>query len=411
MAPEPNSFGTHEFIAFARAIGAEPYFAGNVGSGTVAELRDWVEYCNHPAGSTLSDERRANGAAEPFGVRLWGIGNENWGCGGNLTPEAYAEEYVRYRHYAFPFGGTEVTGVACGPNSADWSWTRRFLEQLTGSSRCRLGSVQAFAAHYYCGTAGTATEFDDSQWLELLTRAVAVEGIITGHRSIMDSFDPERKIQLFLDEWGAWHPVEAGKPKSGLYQQNTMRDALVAALSLDIFHNHADKLAMANIAQLINVLQSLLLVEGDRCITTPTYHVFAMYQAHRGGTAVRLVNASEVISHGEAAEEECRERYLDRSRAELHLVSGSASISGDRLCVTVVNAHPSEPADLDLQIAGGRSTVVESVRLSHADPRAHNTFVDPDAVVPAAPASVPVDGGRLRTRLEPGSITRFLVPA
>lgn len=414
FAEESNHFGTHEFVSFARAIGAEPYFAGNLGSGSPRELRDWLEYCNQPAGSTLAEERRSNGSDEPFGIRLWGIGNENWGCGGQLTPQQYAEEFARYRTFAFAFGGTEVDAIACGPSGADWNWTRGFFEQLIHAPRrrpCRL--AQGFAAHYYCGTAGTATEYTDRQWLELLTRAVAVEGVITGHRAIMDEYDPERRIGLVLDEWGAWHPVEPGTAERGLYQQNTIRDALVAALSLDIFHNHADKLVMANIAQLINVLQALLLVDEDRCVTTPTYHVFSMYAAHRAGQAVRLLHDADVLSNGEESEDFARRQYQDRRKAELPRVSGSASINDDRLCLTLVNAAAHEPAEIEVRVrdvALGRSGgSAEIVTLATDDIHQHNTFDAPDRVRPAAPRTRQLDEV-LRTELPAASVTRVSIP-
>jgi len=192
MAPEPNQFGTHEFMAFCRAIGAEPYFAGNVGSGSPAELRDWVEYSNFSGKSTLTEERRANGAEETFGVKHWGIGNENWGCGGHMTPEEYAAAFARYATFVFDYPGNPVEKIACGPSGKDWDWSRRFLEAMfnhQGQNRQQL--IQGFAAHYYCRTAGTATEYDDRQWLELLSRAYAIEGIIVGHRAILDEYDPE----------------------------------------------------------------------------------------------------------------------------------------------------------------------------------------------------------------------------
>jgi alpha-N-arabinofuranosidase len=412
MAAESSAFGTHEFMAFARAIGATPYFAGSLGSGSPRELRDWIEYSNHPSGSTLSDERRANGAEDPFGIELWGIGNENWGCGGRMTPEAYAEAYARYRTFAFPFGGTPITGIAAGPNGADWAWTTRFFDRLEtgtiGSGR-RVNSVQGFAAHYYCQTAGTATEYTDSQWLELLTKASVVDGIITGHRALMDRYDPDRKIGLVLDEWGTWHPVEEGKPAGGLYQQNTIRDALVAAISLDTFHNHADKLVMANIAQLINVLQAVLLVDETRVVKTPTYHVFDMYAPHKGGQAVRLVNGSAVISNGEASGEQCRTRYIDGRRAELRRVTGSASVTGDRLCVTLVNSDPRQPVAVDIDTWGGRVLDASAVSLVTDDIHDHNTFEEPEKVTVGESYEVPVLDGHAQFDLPAASVTRMFL--
>jgi alpha-N-arabinofuranosidase len=425
MAEEPNTFGTHEFMAFCRAIGAEPYFAGNLGSGTPAELRAWVEYCNFGGHSTLANERRANGANDPFNIRWWGVGNENWGCGGNMSPEAYAEAFFRFRNFVFAYPNTEdrngertrVEAVACGPNGGDWAWTRRFFESAkNGHTHNRLGSVQGFAAHYYCGTAGTATEYTEDQWLELLAKATAVDGIISGHRAIMDEYDPDRKIKLLLDEWGAWHPVETGKPKGGLYQQNTIRDACVAALSLDIFHGHADKLHMANIAQLINVLQALLLVSDEGCIKTPTYHVFDLYRPHKGANAVRLLSAAESISDGGVSKEACRRQYIDRRGTALRAVQGSASLSGPdnrTLCVTLVNSHPTQPVEVEIDLHGtARLADAELITLAapDADIRAHNTFAAPDRVRPSAPTRVTAANGECapRVTLPPASVSRLL---
>ena len=411
MAPEPNAFGTHEFMAFTRAIGAEPYFAGNLGSGTPQELRDWIEYCNHGTGTTLSNERIANGAGDPFDIRYWGIGNENWGCGGRISPQEYAEQYSRFRTFAFPFGGTPVYAIASGANGSDWEWTRGFLQQLQASSQGsgnRLASVQAMAAHYYCGTAGTATVFSADQWYELLAKAAAIEGIVTGHRQLMDEVDPERKIGLILDEWGAWHPEEEGKPRQGLYQQNSMRDAVVAALSLDVFHNHADKLVMANIAQLINVLQSLLLVDETRCITTPTYHVFALYAAHRGGQAVAIDTDAEVISAGGAAADHCNRCYLDGDAPGLRQVTGSASVHDDRVVVTIVNSSADAAVDVALDLGDLEISTLTSTTLATDDIHAHNTFDAPDTVRPRGEQELPTAGGTATVALPAASVTRLV---
>ena len=406
MADEPNQFGTHEFVAFCRALGAEPYFAGNLGSATPAELRDWVEYCNFAGKSALADERRANGAEDPFRIRYWGVGNENWGCGGNLSPAEYAGEFSKFRTFVNHYPGAPVDRIACGPNNYDWNWTRKFLE-TAGARMGGLGGIQGFAAHYYCGTAGTATEYTTDQWFELLAKAGAVEGIITGHRAIMDEYDPQRKIALFLDEWGTWHPVETGKPTGGLYQQSTIRDACVAALSLDIFHNHADKLVMANIAQLINVLQALLLVEGDQCIKTPTYHVFDLYKPHKGADAVRFLSASESITDGGAAAAACRACYTDKQPFSLRAVQGSASIKDGRLCVTAVNSHPGESVEVEIEVHGSNVGAFEMVTLAAGDIHAHNTFTDPEQVKLSAPTAVQGSGSRIRVTIPAAGIVRL----
>jgi alpha-L-arabinofuranosidase len=409
MAPEPNQFGTHEFMAFAKAIGAEPYFAASVGAGTVADMADWIEYCNFSGPSTLADERRANGAEEPFKVKYWGIGNENWGCGGSMNPEEYAANFLRYRTFAQNFSGNEVFAIACGPPGSDWKWTRRFFDKIRNDYWDRMGSIQGFSAHYYCGSAGTATTYTDSQWLELLAKAYAVEGVVTGVRSIMDSYDPERRIKLFLDEWGTWHPVEEGKPSGGLYQQNTIRDAAVAAITLDVFNNHADKVAMANIAQLVNVLQALLLVQGSQCLKTPTYHAFDLYQPHKGATAVRSASTAETVSTGEASEATCRSQYLQEKTLELKAVHGSASIKDNALCVTLVATHPTRPVSVDLDIKGANwaDGELELVVLASADIHDHNTFANPDKVKLSRATKLAAGSGPTRVELAPGSIVRL----
>ncbi|MBV9468866.1 MAG: alpha-N-arabinofuranosidase [Abitibacteriaceae bacterium] len=406
-AEEPNHFGTHEFMNFCRFVGAEPYFAGNVGSGTPAELRNWVEYCNFAGNSSLADERRTNGAEEPFKIRYWGIGNENWGCGGNMNPEQYADEFCRYRSFVSNYSGTQVEAIACGQDNADWDWTRRFMEHMRRNYHNRLRSVQGLAMHYYCGTAGTAIEYTNEQWLELLAKSYAIEGIVTGCRSIMDEYDAERRIKLILDEWGAWHPVEKGKPTGGLYQQNTMRDACVAALSLDVFHNQADKLFMANIAQLINVLQAVLLVEEDKCIKTPTYHVFDLYQPHKGAQAVRFETYADTVTDGGPSAHYCQTRYLERKTFALRAVHGSASVRDGALCVTAVNTHPTEAIELEVELHRSGWNEVQVVTLNADDIHAHNTFSQPENVQLAAPQTVTARDGFLRVPMPAGSVIRL----
>jgi alpha-N-arabinofuranosidase len=271
----------------------------------------------------------------------------------------------------------------------------------------RIFKTQGFAAHYYCGTAGTATSYDDGQWLELLAKAAAIEGIITGHRTLMDDYDPERKIKLIVDEWGTWHPVEAGKPAGGLYQQNTLRDACVAALTLDTFNNQADKIFMANIAQLINVLQALLLVEGNQCIKTPTYHVFDLYQAHKGATAVRFLTAGETVSDGGASAQACQSCYLEKKPFALRAVQGSASVRDERLCVTVVNTHPTQPIELDLEVYKHKLDTIEAVALAASDIHAHNTFEEPNQVYLSNARQIEARGEHTRVLLPAGSVVRI----
>jgi alpha-N-arabinofuranosidase len=385
---ETNEFGTHEFIQLCRLIGATPYVCGNVGSGSPGELRNWVEYCNFAGDSTLARRRAANGSPEPFGVRYWGVGNENWGCGGNFCPEDYAAEYKRFSTYLRDFSGTPLFLIACGPNGNNADWSRRFFTKLAGFRR-----IHAFAAHYYCGTAGTATEYTKDEWYQLIHRSLAVEPLIQQQRAILDGFDPERKIGLIIDEWGTWHRPAEGRNPRHLWQQNTLRDALVAAATLDIFNRHADKVIMGNIAQTINVLQAMILTDGDKMLTTPTFHVYGMYQSHQGGQSLRTFFEADEISFKAGNEER-----------NLFGLSGSASLKDNVLTLSVVNPHAKKPVKATIDLRGGKAQSVETTTLTHEDVRAHNTFDAPSNVTPQTSATE-LSGGKLRYAFAPASVT------
>lgn len=364
---ETNQFGTHEFIRFCRLIGAAPYICGNVGSGSPEEMRDWVEYCNFAGDSTLARQRGRNGHPEPFRVTYWGVGNENWGCGGNFCPEDYAAEYKRFATFLRDFEGCPLVLIACGPAGNDTDWTHRFFEKLG-----RFGRIHGFAAHYYCGTAGTATEYTVDQFYELLHRAVQMEKLIVQQRAILDGYDPERRIGLVVDEWGTWHPTAPGQHPRFLGQQNTLRDALVAALTLDLFNRHADKVVMANIAQTVNVLQAVILTDGEKMLTTPTYHVYEMYAPHQGGTSIRSFFEADEIAF-----------KVDEEAQRLPALTGSASLKGKTLFLTVVNARADEPIEAIVHLRNGGQVARATARvLTDEDLHAHNTFEAPEALVP-----------------------------
>src|SRR5439155_3174744 len=274
---DPNRFGTNEFIRFCRLVGAAPYIAANVRSLPARDFYQWVEYCNAPAGATtMSDLRSAAGEREPFGVSYWGVGNEPWGCGGNFTPEEYATEFRRYTAFV-PKYGTPLKLIAAGPNGGDREWTTRFFRTLTARGPAALNNVFGWALHYYCGSTGarSAVEFTIDEWYDLLLRADRMDSLITQHWSAMAESDPAHKVKLVVDEWGAWHAAAPEMPANYLWAYpGTLRDALVAALTLDTFNRHADKIAMANVAQLINTIHSLFVAREDRFIVTPNFHVF-----------------------------------------------------------------------------------------------------------------------------------------
>jgi len=389
---ETNAFGTHEFIQVCRTLGAEPYLAGNVASGTPRELRDWVEYCNFAGDSTLARRRAENGSPTPFGVRYWGIGNEAWGCGGYFSPDEYAGQFRRFATFIREFSGAAPFLIACGPDGNNLDWTRRFMEKLGSFSR-----IHGLAAHYYCGTAGpSATEFSADQWYELLEKALRIENLICDQRELLDEFDPQRKIGLVLDEWGTWHLPTPGRNPAHLWQQNTLRDALVAALTLDTFNRNADKLVMANIAQTVNVLQAMILTQDDKMITTPTYHVFEMYRAHQRGQRVACQIDAPSISF--AAGDEKR---------TLPGLAGSCSLKGDWITLSVVNPHASLPVESAIDLESVTLADATVTVLTHAELNAHNTFENPNVLRPVVmpwefstrhvfpPASVTVIRGRL----------------
>jgi alpha-N-arabinofuranosidase len=375
---EDNSFGTNEFIGLCRLIGADPYLAGNVGAGTPRELRDWMEYCNYPSGSTLSDERAANGSPEPFRVRYWGVGNENWGCGGHMTPEEYASHYRRYSTYLRGFGDTKPFLIACGPNRNDIGWSRRFMDAMHGQ-----GPISGYTMHFYSTGKSPAIKFTVDALREQLSSFTDLEKGILQQRALLDSYDPDRKIGLMIDEWGVWDRIlpEEEKRYGRLWQQITMRSAVAAALGLNVFHRQADKLVMCNIAQTVNVLHAILLTDEDRCIRTSTYYAFELLKAHRGKAAVR-VETQDTSSLGPSI---------------------SASQKGKELVVTFVNPKHDIGVNVNCSLAGA-AALSGTARILHDDDfNAYNSFDQPDRLVPREHA-VKVERSRIRMELPPLSI-------
>lgn len=373
---EDNSFGTHEFLELCRQVGCEPYINANVGSGTVREMAEWVEYLNSDGDSSVARERWANGRKEPYHVRFWGVGNESWGCGGNMRPEYYADVYRRYQTYCRTYGDDKLYRIACGPSDFDYNWTD-VLMRNAGKF------LDALTLHFYTVTGtweakGSATEFSPEQYLTTLSKANKMEELVSNHLAIMDRYDPEHRVGLIVDEWGCWHDVEPGTNPGFLYQQNAMRDAMVAALTLNTFNRHCDRVVMANIAQMVNVLQAVILTDGADMLLTPTYHVFEMFQPHM-----------------EAREADC---YVecDELMAGLAQLSASASQKDGALTVTIANLSADAPAEVLLRAEGYAGARAEGRVLTGA-PQAHNTFERKDAVAPVALEGVErtEDGWRL----------------
>jgi alpha-N-arabinofuranosidase len=360
---EDNSFGTHEFFELCDQLGCEPYINGNLGSGTVQEMSEWIEYMTFDGESPMANLRAKNGRKEPWKVKYFGVGNENWGCGGNMTPQYYANTYRRYQTYCRNYGDNKLYKIACGPNADDYDWTDKLMS-IIGTDY-----ADAISMHYYTvpgswEVKGHALDFDSKKYYETIAATLRIEEMIERHLEIMSKYDPEHKVKLIVDEWGTWYEPEEGTNPGFLYQQNTMRDAIVAALNLNIFNRHCDRIAMANIAQVVNVLQAVILTEGAEMIKTPTYYVFEMYKRHQDSTLVDCFVDTPV--------EEC-EGY------QIPLISSSASVNSDgEMTITLVNTSLSEDVEVSTRVVGEFSTVEGTILNGKMD--AYNSFENPKTI-------------------------------
>lgn len=358
---EDNSFGTHEFMRFCELVGCKPYINGNVGSGSVREMSEWIEYMTSDSESPLTEQRKKNGRAEPWKLEYLGVGNENWGCGGNMRPEYYADVYKRYQTFCRNYSGNRLYRIACGPSSADYNWTEVMMKNLDSNT------VDAIDLHYYTMPVWpemeSATDFDDELYYKTIAAANFSDELITRHSEIMNCYDPEKKIGLVIGEWGCWHKVEEGTNPGFLYQQNTMRDAIVAAIELNVFNRHSDRVVMANLAQAVNVLQSVILTEGGKMIKTPTYHVFDLFKTHQNNEAVYCYTQNENMSEGKNAP----------------MISVSASVNEKSMTVTTANCSLTEEAAVECSIFGFKASSV-SCRILTNEAHSYNDFDCPDRV-------------------------------
>ena len=392
---ENNHFGTHEFLDLCEQLGCEPYICGNVGSGTVQEMQQWVEYLTFDGISPMADLRRSNGRAEPWRVRFWGVGNENWGCGGNMTAEHYAAEYRRYQTYVRDFGDNRIYKIACGPRNDDYRWT----ETLMKNGRNMRGQflMHGLSLHYYTPDGPyrqqhSATQFGEHEWIDILKTASHMDELIANHSAIMDQYDPDKQVGLIVDEWGTWYAVEPGTLPRFLYQQNSMRDALVAALTLNIFNRHSGRVTMANIAQTINVLQALILTEadGERIVLTPTYHVFEMYKVHQDATLLPLdLRCDDYV---------CGEHTMPGLNA-----SASRDTAG-RVHLSLCNLNPNQNAEVTCEVRGMALGAIQGRLLTADRMNAHNTFDAPEQVRPVAIEGTTIQGNQCTITLPAKSV-------
>jgi alpha-N-arabinofuranosidase len=404
---DPNEFGTIEFARFSRLCGAEPYFAANLRSLPAEQFWRWVEYANSPAHSTtLADQRTADGESSPLNVRFWGVGNESWGCGGNFDPEDYASEFKRYTAWV-PSYGLNLALVGSGPSDGNIDWTERFFRKAAHGG---LDHMWGWAMHHYSWNAsggrtqdwnagkGDAVKFDPEQYYEILREADEMDSLIAAQWAVMAQHDPRHHVKLVVDEWGSWYAGGTEPfPEALIGQQNTMRDAVLAGLTLDTFNRQCDKVGMAAIAQLVNCLQSLFFAHEDKFCVTPTYHVFDMYAAHQGATAVRAdfsAPAEHYTRNGKAA--------------SIRGLNGAASLNGKQLTVTVTNPSLERPCTAAIGIRGGSAKSAAGMVLSAADPHAHNSFENPRAVEPKE-IDVKLSGGGIVHQFPPASVTKLIV--
>lgn len=386
---DTNAFGTHEFLDLAEMLGAKPYINGNVGSGTPQEMMEWIEYMTSDSDSTLARLRRQNGREKPWKIPYFAAGNETWGCGGAMRPQYYADVYRRYATFIKDHSGNHIQKLAVGSHDDYYEWTDVLMAQAAGS-------MDGLSLHYYTlptgnwDKKGSATDFDEKQWHSTLLRTLRMEEFVQKHSAIMDKYDPQKRVGLMVDEWGTWYDPDPAKPDSALYQQNTLRDAIVAGINLNIFNNHADRVRMANIAQMVNVLQAMVLTDKEKMLVTPTYHVFRMYRVHQGATMVPLdLTASSYQLDGQS------------------VPSISASASRDtagNLHLSIVNLDPNRPAELSASVSGKAIRAITGEVLTAPAMNAMNTFEKPESVKPATFNGYKLQGSQLTLNLPAKSV-------
>jgi alpha-N-arabinofuranosidase len=365
---EDNSFGTHEFMRLTELLGCDAYINGNVGSGTVQEMSEWVEYLTSDAVSPMTKLRKQNGREAPWKVKYFAIGNENWGCGGNMTDEYYANVMRQYSTFLGNYADNRLYRVACGPSDFNVAWTETLMKD--GATR---GRFQGLSIHYYSivdgwGYKGSATKFDEREWFETMRMNLQMDNIIKGHAAIMDRYDPQKTKGLVVDEWGNWFQVEPGTNPGFLYQQNTMRDAITAAIHLNIFNKYADRVKVANLAQMVNVLQSVILTKDDKMVLTPTYHVFRMFRVHQ---EARLLNIDL----------KC-EDYTNGTK-KIPSISASASVDKDgKVHISLANLNPNKPVTVTAPLIGDSFKKVTAEVLTSAEMNSFNSFESSENVKP-----------------------------
>lgn len=395
---EPNTFGTHEFMDFIEQIGSRAYLSINVGSGTVQESADWLEYLTADKPTTLAKERAANGHAAPYSIPYLGIGNESWDCGGNMTTDYYLSQLKVYARFVRNFNPAEQQGakqmlkIAVGPNEANVQWTEAIMKAY--QARQWSWDMHGLSLHSYTVVkwppSYASVGFGIPEYSRVLKSTLNMENLITQHSAVMDKYDPQKRVALVVDEWGAWYAPLPGSPQGFLVQQNSLRDAILASLNLNIFARHADRVRMANIAQMVNVLQAMILTDKEKMVLTPTYHVFRMYLPFQDATFVPVQFDTGTFGSGDVR--------LPRVDAI------AARDTGGKLWLSLTNVDPEQPADIEADFAGVTAQRASGETLTAAKVDSVNSFDAPNTVAPK-PATVKLQGSKLTLRLEPKSVT------
>jgi alpha-N-arabinofuranosidase len=386
---EDNSFGTHDFLNMCELLGTQPYLAGNIGSGTVQELSDWVSYVNSDSKSPMNDLRVQNGRAKPWSLKFWGVGNEAWGCGGNMTAEYYANEYRKYATFMSEWTNSgKIFRIASGASSDDYNWTETLMKNIP------LNMLEGVALHHYSvinwSKKGPATGFTEEQYFRIMEEASKMDSLVIRHSAIMDKYDPKKKVALVVDEWGGWYDVEPGTNPGFLFQQNTIRDAMIAGITLNVFNNHADRVRMANLAQVINVLQAVILTNKEKMILTPTYHVMEMYNVHQGATLIPISLSSN---------------SYEWEGKKLTAVSGSASKdSTGAIHVSLVNIDAHKAQDINIDLGGLPVQKVSGRILNSGSLQDHNSFEKPNAIQPVTFTGANIQSGKLKLSIPAHSV-------
>ncbi len=386
---EDNSFGTNEFLNLCELLGTEPYISGNVGSGSVEEMAKWVEYITSEGDSPMARLRRQNGRDHAWRVKYWGVGNESWGCGGSMRPEYYSDVYRRYATYCRNYDGNRLFKVASGASDYDYNWTKVLMENVGNR-------MDGLSLHYYTvlnwNSKGSATQFNEEEYYKTLGKCCGIEDVIKRHIAIMDFYDPNKRVALMLDEWGTWWDVEPGTNPGHLFQQNSLRDAFVASLTFDIFHKYTERLKMANIAQVVNVLQSMILTNGKQMTLTPTYHVFRMYNVHQDATYLPL-------------DIQTIRKEVPDSDWTLPMLSGTASRDQQgKVHISLTNVDLQNAQEVSITLQGINAKQVSGEILTSANIADHNTFDKPELVKPAVFSGATIIGNTLKVKLPAKSI-------